>query len=294
MSVQLDQAMIRTPLTWPLRIMIAAIVAVSGLALLAGLGFGVGAAQLDHGLRGQMTVEIPPDDQGRVDPGQVAAITQDLRAIIGVTATPLAADQIGRLLQPWLSKDHAATELAAMPLPQLLDVQAVNEAAAMRVNVMLGQKYPMVIVSDHQTWLNQLAGTLRQLAMVAIIVVAALFAALFSTVIFACRAGLAVHRPMIELLHIIGAPGTRIIGEMRRYAWRLVWPGCVIGLFGAALAAALVANMAQHLTPEKLASVPGIFWIGTGILALGVPLLTLTLAALSARWATQRVLAGML
>lgn len=294
MSVQLDQAMIRTPLTWPLRIMIAAIVAVAGLALLAGLGFGVGAAQLDHGLRGQMTVEIPVNDQGRVDPAQVAAVARDLRAIVGVTATPLATDQIGRLLQPWLSKDHAAAELAALPLPQLLDVQTVNEAAAARATLMLRQKHPQIIISDHQTWLNQLAGTLRQMALVAVIVVIALFVALFSTVIFACRAGLAVHRPMIELLHIIGAPSARIIGEMRRYAWRLVWPGCVIGLFGATVAAALVANMAQHLTPEKLASIPGLFWSGAGALALGLPLLTLALAAFSARWATQRVLATML
>lgn len=294
MNVQLDQAMIRTPLTWPLRIMIAAIIAVAGLALLAGLGLGVGAAQLDHGLRGQMTVEIPTDDQGHIDPKLVAAILQDLRAIPGITAAPLAVDQIGHLLQPWLSKDHAAAELAALPLPQLLDVQAAHETAALRTGTMLRQKYPAVIVSDHQVWLNQLAGTLRQLAAVAIIVVAALFVALFSTVIFACRAGLAVHRPMIELLHIIGAPGARIIGEMRRYAWRLVWPGCVIGLFGAALAAGLIANMAQHLTPEKLASIPALFWTGTGILALGLPLLTLILAAFSARWATQRVLATML
>jgi cell division transport system permease protein len=294
MSVQLDQAMIRTPLTWPLRIMIAAIVAVAGLALLAGLGFGVAAAQLDHGLRGQMTVEIPTDEQGHVDAKQVVAILQDLRAVPGVTALPLATDQIGHLLQPWLSKDHAAAELAALPLPQLLDVKAANEAAATQTATMLRQKYPQVIVSDHQIWLNQLAGTLRQLAAVAIIVVVALFVALFSTIIFACRAGLAVHRPMIELLHIIGAPGGRIIGEMRRYAWRLVWPGCLIGLFGAAVAAALIANMAQHLTPVTLSSIPATFWTGTGILGLGMPLLTLIVAALSAQWATRRVLATML
>ena len=294
MRVQLDQTMIRTPLTWPLRIMIAAIVAVAGLALLAGLGLAIGAAQLDHGLRGQMTIEIPTDAQGHVDPQLVATIVQELRQVPGVKAAALTPEQVGHLLQPWLSQDHAEAELATLPLPQLLDVQVADDASVGKITSLLHQKHPTYIVSDHQTWLNQLADTLRQLAVVALVVVFALFVALFSTVIFACRAGLAVHRPMIELLHIIGAPGKRINGEMRRYAWRLVLPGCVLGLASAALTAGLIANVAQHLTPTTLTAVPVVFWTGAAILGVGLPSLTLLLASLSAWWATRRVLASMM
>ena len=292
MSMKLDQAMIRTPMTWPLRVMIAAITAVAGLALAAGLALGVGAAQLDQGLRGQMTIEIPPDDKGRVDPALTAAIRKDLSAMPGVSAEPLRREQIARLLQPWLGAE-AAADLDALPLPQLLDVKVDDDNAGTRIAAMMRQKYPEVAVADHQAWLNDLSRALRRFAAVAIIIGAALFAALFSTVIFACRAGLAVQRPMIELLHLIGATGGYIGREMRRYAWRLVWPGCAVGLIAAILIGAMAANMAGHLAPTGLAATPGILWLGIGGLIAGLPMLIMILTAVSAFWATRQMLRTM-
>ena len=56
-----------------------------------------------------------------------------------------------------------------------------------------------------------------------------------AAVIFTTRTGLAVHRDVIEVLHLIGARDSYIANGFAYHAW---WTGLRGGLFGAILAAA--------------------------------------------------------
>lgn len=293
MSMRLDQAMIRAPLTWPLRIMVAAITGIATMVLTAGLLLGGGAIRLNQSLQGQITIEIPPNSDGQIDAKLATTIRKDLAGLEGVKVSALDRQQIANLLQPWLSAHHEAADIESLPLPQLLDVQVDDEKNAKSFASTFQEKYPQTTVTSHQAWLNQLSRGLRHLAIIAALAAAALLAALFSTIIFACQAGLAVQRPMIELLHMVGATGGYIARETRRYAWRLVWPGCASGVVAAALASGTMAYLAQQLTPVSWTTLVKGAWFYAIIPVAAMPLISFVFSAVSAWWATRQTLMAM-
>lgn len=293
-EARIDNALIRTPVAWPLRIMLAVIVFISGLGLLSAWALSLSAAQLDRGLRGQMTLELPPDDNGKIDAAQTAEISRALDDLPGIKSVhALTAEETAALLRPWLGQSGDAKSLAMLPLPQLIDIQLTDPAMASSVNTMIGKKFPGAILSDHQLWTQKLAQQAKLAALALLVLVTILLLALFSTVAFACRAGLNVQLPTVALLHTIGATDAHICGQMRRYAWRLVWPGCVLGVLGCAMASAALIHLLVTFAPGKYAPAEDVFWAGAGALSLGLPLLAWGFARVSANLATLRVLRAM-
>jgi cell division transport system permease protein len=294
-SAQIDHALIRTPVAWPLRIMIAIIVFIAGLGLLSAWALGLSAAQLDHGLRGQMTVEIALDAEGKIDSERMPAVLKELRAIKGVTtATPIDAKQMAALLGPWLGQGVLdAKSLAQLPVPQLIDLQVADPKIGSTITALLQKKFPDATLADHQQWVKQLARNVRWAASAMLLLVGVLLLALFSTVVFACRAGLNVQLPTVTLLHTIGATDAYICAQMQRYALRLVWPGCVLGVLACAAASVLLIKLVVLLAPNHYAPAQDTFWSGAVALGLCLPVLALVFARLSANLATQRVLLTM-
>jgi cell division transport system permease protein len=74
----------------------------------------------------------------------------------------------------------------------------------------------------------------RSVELLATIVVALVCLAAMLTVIFVTRTGLAVHRRVIEIVHLIGARDAYVAGQFQAHALRL---GLIGGVAGAALAA---------------------------------------------------------
>lgn len=293
-QAHIDHALIRTPVAWPLRIMIAVIVFIAGLGLLSAWALGLSAAQLDRGLRGQMTLELPPDENGKVDSALTAEVAKTLDNMPGVQSIhALTADETVALLRPWLGQSGDAKSLALLPLPQLIDIQVTDPAVAKTLRAQLAKKYPTAGLADHQLWIQSLAQQARLAALALLALVGVLLLALFSTVAFACRAGLNVQLPTVALLHVIGATDAHICGQMRRYAWRLVWPGCLLGVVGCGLASAALIHLLITLAPSKYAPAEDHFWLGAGVLSLGLPLLAWGFARISANLATLRVLRAM-
>ncbi|MEJ0062340.1 MAG: hypothetical protein WDO70_03845 [Alphaproteobacteria bacterium] len=291
MSVQLDRALIRDPFTWPLRLMIAVIVFVAGTGLMAAWTLTMAAAEFDRGLSGQLTVELPPADNGKPDPARAAALLKDIASAPGVmSAAPLTQAQMTQLLRPWLGKDAS---LEALPLPQLIDVRVQDSAASADLAALLAKKYPEAGVNDHRLWVERLAAMVERAAALLFAIVLALLAALGGTVMFACRAGLAVHKPIVELLHVIGAPDAHICRQMRLYAWRLVWPASLLGLAACVLAAAALAASMRELQFANSSGTMTTFWAGNAILAALLPLMAVMFAWLGAHSATRRILLAM-
>lgn len=292
---RIDHALIRTPVAWPLRIMIAIIVFIAGFGLFTAWALGLSAAQLDRGLRGQMTVELAAGDDGKVDNAQIPALIKELKTIPGVAnAALIEPQQMAALLRPWLGQNTLDTKsLALLPLPQMIDVQVTDQRTAPQISAMLQKKFPAATLADHQQWVKQLAQNVRWAATAMLGLVGVLLLALFSTVVFACRAGLNVQLSTVSLLHIIGATDAHICNQMQRYALRLVWPGCVLGMVTCAIASAGLIQLVIMLAPNKYAPAQDMFWSGAVVLGLCLPLLALLFARISANLATQRVLQTM-
>lgn len=269
---------------------IAVMVFLATLAVAGVLGLGGALERWDQGLRGTLTVQLPPDGETDLDV-RVAAALEVLRATDGIAqARALSESEIAALLEPWLGAGALSPEL---PVPRLIDVRlapgvAVDlELLASRV----AAAAPGARLDDHSLWLDEMIRLTRSVQIVAAVVVLLIAVAAIAIVVFATRAGLAVHHDVIEVLHLIGARDSYIARQFQAQAMMLGLRGGFLGLGVAAIVLFVLSRTAGGLEGPLL---PG-FALGTGAwatLAL-LPLLTAAITMLTARTTVMRALAKM-
>jgi len=215
--------------------LIALMVYLAALAASGALALDRALAIWDRGLTGTLTVELPPAPATGKGDGGLAAAVKLLTTTPGVLAAqPLAREEVGKLLEPWLGPTLPPEELT---LPRLIDVR-IDTGRGVDLDGLRGalvKAAPGAVLDDHRLWLDRLAGLIRSAQATALGIVALIGIAAVLTVIFTTRTGLAVHRDVIELLHLMGARDAYIATQFQYQALRLGAGGGVIGL-GLALA----------------------------------------------------------
>jgi cell division transport system permease protein len=255
-------------------------VLVTGLMVALGILVLAGAATLRHvdrewrhALSDRWTVELTS-----ADTGQAVAALQTLPGVAEVRIVP--ADEIRRLLQPWL---HDAALTAQLPLPTLIDLR-IDRAKPPSATILAQQisaALPGARLDDHGAWTRDLlriaeAGEAMGLALFAAIALTATL-----TIAATARARLAVNAQEIELLHSLGATDGFIARQFQAGAFRSTIAGVVIG---AVLAGAAVAGLIRAAPPvipfvSQLRLEPA-DWAVLGFVPLGAILL----AMLVTRW----------
>jgi cell division transport system permease protein len=228
----------------------------AALALAGALTLENVAARWRAGITGTLTVQIAPIDADFADSpageepaaGEAAAAHEARldRAVDLLRATPgvagvevLGPDAMGRLLSPWLGPDTATLGL---PIPDLISVTLRPGAQVdlPALSAALAEAVPGAAVDDHRRWLDDLSVFVRSVELLAAVVVTLVCLAAMLTVVFVTRTGLAVHRRVIEIVHMIGARDAYIAGQFQGHALRL---GLIGGLVGSALAALTVIGL---------------------------------------------------
>jgi cell division transport system permease protein len=271
--------------------LIAPTVYLVAIALAFMLALGGALREWDRGLAGTMTVEIPP---GPTSDAGVTAALKTLTATPGIaSAAVLDAATEGKLLQPFLGTAVAPGEL---DLPRLIDVRVAAggglDLTALRTK--LTAAAPGATLDDHQQWLDRLYSLALSVEATAFAIAAMVSAASVLTVIFTTRAGLAVHRDVIELLHMMGARDGYIARQFEREALRLGFAG---GLFGLLLAALTIwalghATSAVSVLGDAVSLLPDLHLLiwQWGALAL-LPVASGIAAMITARLTVLRTLA---
>ena len=187
--------------------------------------------------RGTLTVELPAGADN-------TAVLRALRADPSVLRVePIDRRRAEALLAPWLG----AGNLAGLPIPGLVDVK-LREGAAPDLRALearLAGLVPGTVVDDHARWLGGFLALARAALIVASIVVVAVGLAAASCVAFATRAGLAMHREAVDLLHLVGAEDGYIAGQFAHAAMRLAFAGSATGALGGAAVLALAHSIAS-------------------------------------------------
>jgi cell division transport system permease protein len=263
----------------------------AALALAGSMGLDNLLARWRSQIDSAFTVELPRID-GETAAAAAArrkAVTDALEALPGVLgATLLGEQEKARLLAPWLGNDVESLDL---PLPDLIDV-ATRPGAAVDTGALaakLAALSPGASIDDHGRWRGAIAGIDRTARRAALGLVLLIGAAATLTVVFVCRAGLAAHRRVIEILHLIGAHDGYIAGQFQRYA---LTRGLLGGALGA-LAGSLVFEAARRLLPALAAAGFGLAplqWAGLALL----PLAGALLAMVTARYTVLAVLAKLM
>ncbi len=237
------------------------------------------------------TVQLPPVD-GEAAGAAAARRNRALSALAGVrgieSATLLSDADKARLLQPWLGADAAQLDL---PLPDLIAVTTARDSAIdlAALSAKLQAVSPGASIDDHGRWRDTMAGVTRaaNLALLGLLLLIGLAAAL--TVVFVARAGLAAHRRVIEILHLVGAHDGYIASQFQRHA-------LTRGLFGGFIGAGAAAGVfmaAERWLPGlgggDLALRP-LQWLALALLPVGAALLAMATARYTVLRSLQRFL----
>jgi len=182
----------------------------------------------------EVTVQVRPVS-GRDVEADVRKAMDIARAASGIAdVRAYTKEESAKLVEPWLGSGLALDEL---PIPRLIVIKLLSGAtpdfAALRKS--LAAQVPNASLDDHRRWIDRM----RNMAGTAIAggfgVLVLVLAATVLSVTFATRGAMAANRPIIEVLHYVGATDSFIGRQFQRHFLLLGFKGGAIGGVGAIL-----------------------------------------------------------
>ncbi len=245
----------------------------------------------------EVTIQVRPVS-GRDLEGEVKKASDIARSFAGISdVRPFTREESARLLEPWLGKGLALEDL---PVPRVIVVKlssdiAVDLAALRR---RLTEQVPGASLDDHRGWIDRMRAMTGAAVAGGIVILLLVLAATILSVAFATRGAMAANRPIIEVLHFIGARDGFIARQFQRHFLVLGLKGGFFG-GGAAIVIFLVFGLATtwlfgSAGADQFALLFGTFSIGwEGYLLLVMQILLVAVAtAWTSRQTVHRTLAA--
>jgi cell division transport system permease protein len=233
--------------------------------------------------------DIEVDVQTAIDIARGAAGIADVRAY--------SKEESAQLIEPWLGSGLALGEL---PIPRMIVVKLASGTAPdfTTLRNALAAKVPSASLDDHRGWIDRMR-TMAETAVVAgIAILALVLVVTVLSVTFATRGAMAANRPIVEVLHYVGATDSFVAGQFQRHFLILGFKGGAIGggaamvLFG--ILGAANAWLSGTAGGDEAAALFGSFSIGIGgyIAILIQIVLMATVTALTSRRTVNQTLAS--
>jgi cell division transport system permease protein len=245
-------------------------------------------------LSGQLTVELPgiagEDEAQRQQ--RVDAALEEITDTNGIVGTRLLDEaEVKRLLQPWLG-DQA--DQLGVTLPDLV---AVSVQPDIRPNLSelaerLQRVSPGAAIDDHAQFNAGALNFLRTIEVLALSLLGLVLVATAGVVAFVARAGLSIHRRIVEIVHLVGAHDSYVARQFQAQAFRYGFMGACLGSLLAAAtllsAGVFAARGAAPMSAAVKAFEPWMIWP----LAL-IPLAAVLIAMVTVRIAVLQALRRM-
>lgn len=243
----------------------------------------------------EVTVQIIPapgrDLDSAVDKAATAA-----RAFPGIgDVRAYSKEESSKLLEPWLG---SGLKLDELPVPRLIVVKIAAGAAPdlPQLRKMLAEQVPGATLDDHRGWIDRMRTMAGSAVAAGVGILILVIAATMLSVTFATRGAMATNKPVIEVLHFVGAKNGFIAGRFQRHFLLLGLQGGAIGgglailLF--AVAGVISGWFAGSAGAEQTTALFGSFSIGiTGYVAvLGQVVLIAVVTAMTSRHTVNRTL----
>jgi cell division transport system permease protein len=249
------------------------------------------AAEWQSEVASEITVQVRPLAGRDIDRDTVAA-TEAIRAQSGIVEVrPFTKEESAKLLEPWLGSGLSFDDL---PVPRVIVARVspgtTLDLAALRARVT--QAAPTASVDDHRAWIERMRSMTGATVFAGVGILALVIVATIISVSFATRGAMAANRPIVEVLHFVGAGDRYIANRFLRHFLRLGLQGGVIGCGIAMLAFGFSESIAGWFsgTPvgDQFAALLGTFSLRpSGYLALAAQ--AMLIAAITA-WASRRTL----
>jgi cell division transport system permease protein len=249
------------------------------------------AAEWQSEVASEITVQVRPSAGRDLDRDTAAAAEAMRTQAYVVQVRPFTKDESAKLLEPWLGSGLSIDQL---PVPRVIVARvqpgATLDLATLRSRVTLVA--PSASVDDHRAWIERMRSMTGATVFAGIGILALVIVATIISVSFATRGAMAANRPIVEVLHFVGAGDTYIANRFLRHFLRLGLEGGLIGGGAAMLGFGFSESIAGWFsgTPvgDQFAALLGTFSLRpSGYLALAAQ--AVLIAAITA-WASRRTL----
>ncbi|MCS3445989.1 MULTISPECIES: cell division protein FtsX [Bradyrhizobium] len=249
------------------------------------------AAEWQSEVSSEITIQVRPSPGRDLDRDAQAAV-EAMRAQPGILEVrPFSKEESAKLLEPWLGSGLSIDEL---PVPRVIVARVqpgtTLDLAALRARVT--QAAPTASVDDHRAWIERMRSMTGATMFAGVGILILVIIATIISVSFATRGAMAANRPIVEVLHFVGAGDSFIANRFLRHFLRLGLQGGLIGGGAAMLAFGFSESIANWFsgTPvgDQFAALLGTFSLRpSGYLVLAMQ--AVLIAAITA-WASRRTL----
>ena len=214
----------------------------------------------------EMTIQVRPAAARDIE-ADVRHAADIARAAHGIAdVRPYSKEESTSLLEPWLG---TGLSLEDLPIPRLIVVRITPsetpDLGALRAA--LASDVPSASLDDHRGWIDRMRAMAGTAVAAGFAILALMLAATALSVSFATRGAMAANRPIVGVLHFIGAKNGFIAGQFRRHFLVLGLKGGLIGGGVAILLFALAGTIADWFLAtaggSEIAALFGTFSIGT-------------------------------
>ena len=249
------------------------------------------AAEWQSEVASEITMQVRPQ-AGRDLDRDVTAAAEAMRTQPGIVQVkPFSKDESARLLEPWLGSGLSIEQL---PVPRVVvaRVQPGTTLDLAGLRKAVTQVAPSASVDDHRAWIERMRSMTGATVFAGIGILALVIVATIISVSFATRGAMAANRPIVEVLHFVGAGDRYIANHFLRHFLRLGLEGGVIGggaaMLGFGFSESIAAWFSGTPVGDQFAALLGTFSLPpSGYLALAVQ--AVAIAAITA-WASRRTL----
>jgi cell division transport system permease protein len=284
----LPQARLSGPMPWVIAIMIALTV----IAVAAGLALANLAANARAEIAGGITVQVV-----EAAPASRARQTDDALALLNArddvaTARRVSDEELTALLEPWLGSGAGSD---AIPTPTLIDVRlrgAVTDRRLADLRADVARAAPSARIDAQAAWLAPVFDTITSLRLMALGLVLLLAATSAAAVWLAARSALGANRETIEVIHHLGGTDGQIAGIFQRSIAIDAFAGGIAGLMAGLAAILLLGQQFASLGSGLVAG--GGLAVADWAMIAAVPLAGVLLAMLTARLTVLAALRRML
>ncbi|MBW7950717.1 MAG: ABC transporter permease [Pseudorhodoplanes sp.] len=212
----------------------------------------------------EVTIQVRPGS-GDVE-ADVQKAAEIARAFPGLSdARVYSREESARLLEPWLGSGLSMEDL---PVPRVIVLRFAGgqppDLSGLRRN--LAAAVPAATLDDHRGWIERMRAMANAAVVTGAVILLLVLAAMILSVTFATRGAMASNRPVVEVLHLVGARDGFIAAEFQRHFLVLGFKGGLLG-GGAAMALFALAGLlggwlAGTAAGDQLAALFGSFSIG--------------------------------
>lgn len=189
----------------------------------------------------EVTIQVLPAPGRDLDAtaDKAASVARAFAGIVEVQS--YSKEDSIKLLEPWLGSGLSLNEL---PVPRLIVVKIAPDATPdlAQLRRLLAEQVPGATLDDHRGWIGRMRTMAGTAVALGICILVLMFAATMLSVTFATRGAMATNKPVIEVLHFVGAKNGFIARHFQHHFLILGLQGGAIG-GGAAIVLFVLASV---------------------------------------------------